>query len=63
MNTQQKAEAYNSYLRKHDKLEEQIADIKSEAAGMELNSEQKVEINKLEIQKAQIVEEVRKLFN
>jgi hypothetical protein len=63
MNTQQKAEAYNSYLRKHDKLEEQIADIKSEAAGMELNSEQKAQIDKIEIQKAQILEEVRKLFN
>jgi hypothetical protein len=63
MNTQQKAEAYNSYLRQHDKLEEKISDIKSEAAGMELNTEQKAEIQKLEVQKAQIVEEVRKLFN
>lgn len=63
MNTQQKAEAYNSYLRQHDKLEEKIADIKSEAAGMELNTDQRSEIQKLEVQKAQIVEEVRKLFN
>ena len=44
MNNEQKAELYHSYLLRHDKLESQIADIKSEAAGRDLNEEQ---INRL----------------
>ena len=42
MNNEQKAELYHSYLLRHDKLESQIADIKSEAAGRDLNEEQKL---------------------
>jgi len=41
MNNEQKAQLYHSLLLSHDKLDGQIADIKSESAGMELNEVQK----------------------
>jgi|APGre2960657444_1045066.scaffolds.fasta_scaffold143463_2 hypothetical protein len=63
MNNDQKAQMYNSLLLTHDKLEGQIADIKSDAAGMELNSEQKNKLSLLETQKADLVEKAKKLFN
>jgi|TARA_R110000751_G_scaffold7780_3_gene31330 hypothetical protein len=62
MNNDQKAELYHSYLLRHDRLESQIADIKSEAAGRDLNKEQKNKINLIESQKAEIVTETQKLF-
>lgn len=62
MNNEKKAELYHSYLLRHDKLESQIADIKSEAAGRDLNDEQKAKVNLLETQKAEIVRETQKLF-
>jgi len=62
MNNDQKAELYHSYLLRHDRLESQIADIKSEAAGRDLNKEQKNNINLIESQKAEIVTETQKLF-
>jgi hypothetical protein len=62
MNNQQKAEYYHSLLLRHDKLEGKIADIKSESAGMELNADQKAELQKLEEQKAEVVAEAQKLF-
>jgi|TARA_R110000803_G_scaffold33162_1_gene72737 hypothetical protein len=62
MNNDQKAELYHSYLLRHDRLDSQIADIKSEAAGRDLNTEQQGKINLLESQKAQIVAETQKLF-
>ena len=62
MNNDEKAELYHSYLLRHDKLDSQIADIKSEAAGRDLNDEQKSKVNVLESQKAQIVIETQKLF-
>ena len=62
MNNDQKAELYHSYLLRHDRLDSQIADIKSEAAGRDLNKEQQDKINLLESQKAQIVAETQKLF-
>lgn len=62
MNNDEKAELYHSYLLRHDKLDGQIADIKSEAAGRDLNDEQKSKVNVLESQKAQIVRETQKLF-
>ena len=34
MNNEQKAKLYHSLLLRHDKLDGQIADIKSEAAGV-----------------------------
>jgi hypothetical protein len=62
MNNDKKAELYHSYLLRHDRLESQIADIKSEAAGRDLNKEQQYKINLIESQKAEIVTETQKLF-
>lgn len=62
MNNDQKAELYHSYLLRHDRLDSQIADIKSEAAGRDLNKDQQDKINLIESQKAQIVVETQKLF-
>ncbi len=62
MNNEEKARLYHSYLLRHDKLDAQIADIKSEAAGRDLNEEQKTKVNRLETQKAEIVRETQKLF-
>lgn len=62
MNNEEKAGLYHSYLLRHDKLDGQIADIKSEAAGRDLNGEQKAKVNLLETQKAEIVRETQKLF-
>ncbi len=62
MNNDQKAELYHSYLLRHDRLESQIADIKSEAAGRDLNKEQQDKINLIESQKSEIVAETQKLF-
>jgi len=63
MNNDQKAQMYHSLLLAHDKIDGQIADIKSEASGMELNSEQKNKLTILETQKADLVEKAKKLFN
>jgi len=62
MNNDQKAELYHSYLLRHDRLDSQIADIKAEAAGRDLNKEQQDKINLIESQKAEIVTETQKLF-
>jgi hypothetical protein len=62
MNNDQKAELYHSYLLRHDRLDSQIADIKSEAAGRDLNKEQQDKIYLIESQKAEIVTETQKLF-
>tara|TARA_R110000787_G_scaffold122300_1_gene233200 strand:- start:888 stop:1085 length:198 start_codon:yes stop_codon:yes gene_type:complete len=62
MNNDQKAELYHSYLLRHDRLDSQIADIKSEAAGRDLNKDQQDKINLIESQKAEIVTETQKLF-
>lgn len=63
MHNDQKAQMYHTLLLTHDKLDGQIADIKSEAAGMELNKEQKNKLSLLEAQKADVVEKAKKLFN
>lgn len=62
MNNDEKAELYHSYLLRHDKLDSQIADIKSEAAGRDLNKDQKDKVDLIESQKAEIVRETQKLF-
>jgi hypothetical protein len=62
MNNDEKAGLYHSYLLRHDKLDSQIADIKSEAAGRDLNKDQKDKVNLIESQKAEIVRETQKLF-
>jgi len=63
MNNDQKAQMYHSLLLAHDKIDGQIADIKSEAAGMELNKEQKQRLSSLEEQKSDLVEKAKRLFN
>ena len=63
LSNDQKAEKYNQYLRMHDRLTERIADIKSEAAGMELNEEQKAKVAEYEKQIQQVIAETRALFN
>jgi len=63
MTDQQKADMYHSLLLKHDKLDGKIADIKSEAAGMELNESQKLEIQKLEQEKFKLVTQAQNLLN
>jgi len=63
MTNQQKADMYHSLLLKHDKLDGKIADIKSEAAGMELNESQKLEIQKLEQEKFKLVAQAQNLLN
>ena len=63
MNNEQKALLYHSLLLQHDKLDGQIADIKSESAGMELNETQKEKINLLEQQKSELVRKAISLMN
>jgi len=63
MNNEQKALLYHSLLLQHDKLDGQIADIKSEAAGMELNETQKATLNLLEQQKSELVRKAISLMN
>lgn len=63
MNNEQKAQLYHSLLLQHDKLDGQIADIKSEAAGMELNETQKAKLGLLEQQKSDLVRKAISLMN
>ena len=63
MNNEQKAHLYHSLLLRHDKLDGQIADIKSESAGMELNDIQKGKIKLLEQQKDELVRQAMSLMN
>jgi hypothetical protein len=62
MDNNQKAERYNQLLVRHDRLTERIADIKSEAAGMELNTEQKEKVAEYERQIQQVIAETHTLF-
>jgi hypothetical protein len=63
MNNEQKAQLYHSLLLQHDKLDGQIADIKSESAGMELNETQKAKLGVLEQQKSELVRKAISLMN
>jgi hypothetical protein len=63
MNNEQKAQLYLSLLLQHDKLDGQIADIKSESAGMELNETQKAKLGLLEQQKSDLVRKAISLMN
>ena len=63
MNNEQKALLYHSLLLQHDKLDGQIADIKSESAGMELNETQKAKLGLLEQQKSELVRKAISLMN
>lgn len=62
MNNEEKAMLYHSLLLTHDKLDGKIADIKSECAGMELNDEQKKQLQLLEQQKSEIVLKAQRLL-
>ena len=62
MNNEEKAILYHSLLLSHDKLDAKIADIKSECAGMELNGEQKKQLELLEQQKNEIVLKAQRLL-
>ncbi len=63
MNNEQKAQLYHSLLLSHDKLDGQVADIKSESAGMELNEVQKDKLKLLEQQKDELVRKAMSLMN
>ena len=63
MNNEQKAQLYHCLLLSHDKLDGQIADIKSESAGMELNEVQKGKLRLLEQQKDELVRKAMSLMN
>jgi CHASE3 domain sensor protein len=62
MNNEEKATMYHTLLLRHDKLDGQIADIKSEAAGVELNEEQKNRLKLLESQKQVLVTQALSLM-
>jgi uncharacterized protein YdcH (DUF465 family) len=62
MNNEEKAAHYHSLLLTHDKIDAKIADIKSEAAGSDLNKEQQSKVNDLEFQKDQVVAQAQQLF-
>jgi hypothetical protein len=62
MNNEEKARMYHTLLLRHDKLDGLISDIKSEAAGVELNQEQKKEIQLLESQKHELVKQAMSLM-
>jgi hypothetical protein len=62
MTNEEKAGIYHSLLLRHDRLDEKISDIKSEAAGRDLNKDQLLKVEKLEIQKEQVVAETQTLF-
>ena len=62
MDNEEKAAYYHSLLLEHDKLDAKIADIRSEAAGSDLNKEQQSKVNNLEFQKDQVVAQAQQLF-
>lgn len=63
MNNEEKGLLYHSLLLQHDRLDGQIADIKSESAGMELNETQKAKLELLEQQKSELVKKAISLVN
>ena len=63
MNNEQKAQLYHSLLLRHDKLVGQISDIKSDAAGSDLNDVQKHKVQLLEQQKEELVRQAISLMN
>jgi hypothetical protein len=62
MNNEEKARMYHTLLLRHDKLDGLISDIKSEAAGVELNLDQKKQIESLESQKQVLVKQAMSLM-
>ena len=62
MNNEEQARMYHTLLLRHDKLDGLISDIKSEAAGVELNLDQKKQIESLESQKQVLVKQAMSLM-
>jgi hypothetical protein len=62
MSNELKAQLYHSLLLQHDRLDGQIADIKSETAGMELNETQRSKLGLLEQQKNELVQQAISLM-
>ena len=62
MDNEEKARMYHTLLLRHDKLDGLISDIKSEAAGVELNNDQKKQIESLESQKQVLVKQAMSLM-
>ena len=62
MNNEEKARMYHTLLLRHDKLDGLISDIKSEASGVELNLDQKKQIESLESQKQVLVKQAMSLM-
>lgn len=62
MDNDEKGAKYHQLLLQHDKLDGQIADIKSEAGGMTMNDEQQAKIDVLEEQKFNLVTSAQRLF-
>jgi hypothetical protein len=61
MTEQQKANLYGNLLNEHTKLFNEINLIKSE--NFELNPQQSKQVKELEMKQAQIMQQIRKLFN
>ena len=62
MDNEEKARMYHTLLLRHDKLDGLISDIKSEAAGVELNNDQKTQLELLESQKQVLVKQAMSLM-
>jgi hypothetical protein len=62
MTNKEKSDYYNSLLLKHDMLHRKVSDIKSEAAGTDLNGEQNKQLRYLENQKAKLIAEAHRLI-
>lgn len=61
MTTEQKAQIYGNLLNEHTKLFNQISLIKSE--NLEINPQQMKKVKELEKKQAQLMEQMKKLFN
>ena len=61
MNNEQKAQLYHSLLLRHDKLDGQISDIKSDAAGSDLNDVQKDKVSTEKEEKETTVKESKEM--
>jgi hypothetical protein len=61
MTEQQKATLYGNLLNEHTKLFNQISQIKSE--NLEMNPQQMKQVRELEMKQAQIMEQVKRMFN
>jgi len=61
MTEEQKASIYGNLLNEHTKLFNEINLIKSES--LELNPQQRMKVRELESKQAQIMDQIKRLFN